>query len=150
MLALPIFVAVMFLVYAIAMGGGRLALGGPLTDWANDGVFGDGWLMPFVSDVEGYEDALGEFEDAVTIVEAWEGGESAAYFFDDETGEIIPTGRKNRNQKERSGPEPTPSTETAGNTAMLRQDLREMEKEIDRLKARSVRWKLKIKFYGIL
>ena len=56
---------------------------------------------------------------------------------DDETGEIIPTGRKNRNQKERSGPEPTPSTETAGNTAMLRQDLREMEKEIDRLKARS-------------
>ena len=55
----------------------------------------------------------------------------------DETGEIIPTGRKNRNQKERSGPEPTPSTETAGNTAMLRQDLREMEKEIDRLKARS-------------
>ncbi len=86
-LALPIFVAVMFLVYAIAMGGGRLALGGPLTDWANDGVFGDGWLMPFVSDVEGYEDALGEFEDAVTIVEAWEGGESVAYFFDDETGE---------------------------------------------------------------
>ena len=56
---------------------------------------------------------------------------------DDETGEIIPTGRKNPNQQERSGPELTPSTETAGNTAMLRQDLREMEKEIDRLKARS-------------
>ena len=52
-LALPIFVVVMFLVYAIAMGGWKVSIGTALTDWANDGLFGEGWLMPFVSDVEG-------------------------------------------------------------------------------------------------
>ena len=37
-LGLPIFALVMFLVYWIAM----VAVGAPATDWANDGVFGDG------------------------------------------------------------------------------------------------------------
>ena len=40
-LGLPIFAAVMFLVYWIAM----VAVGAPATDWANDGVFGDGWHL---------------------------------------------------------------------------------------------------------
>ena len=45
-LALPIFVAVMVLVYAISMGGWRIYCGYRLTDWANDGLFGDGWFLP--------------------------------------------------------------------------------------------------------
>ena len=83
-LALPIFVAVMFLVYAISMGGSDFALGTRATDWANDGLFGDGW---FISGGDGYEDDAGAFEEAATIIEAYENGESMAYFFDAETGE---------------------------------------------------------------
>ena len=83
-LALPIFVAVMFLVYAISMGGSDFALGTRATDWANDGLFGDGW---FISGGDGYEDDAGAFEEAATIIEAYENGESVAYFFDAETGE---------------------------------------------------------------
>ena len=40
-LGLPIFAAVMFLVYWVAM----VAVGAPATDWANDGLFGDGWHL---------------------------------------------------------------------------------------------------------
>ena len=40
-LGLPIFAVVMFLVYWVAM----VAVGAPATDWANDGVFGDGWHL---------------------------------------------------------------------------------------------------------
>ena len=83
-LALPIFVCVMFLVYAISMGGSDFALGTRATDWANDGLFGDGW---FISGGDGYEDDAGAFEEAATIIEAYENGESVAYFFDAETGE---------------------------------------------------------------
>ncbi len=86
-LALPIFVAVMFLVYAIAMGGWKVSIGTALTDWANDGLFGDGWLVPFVSDVDGFEEASGAFEEASAIVEAGEAGESVIYFYDDDSGE---------------------------------------------------------------
>ena len=86
-LALPIFACVMFLVYAIAMGGWSVSIGTALTDWANDGLFGDGWLVPFVSDVDGWDDALGEFEDAEAIIEAYEAGNTEVYFYDDETGD---------------------------------------------------------------
>ena len=86
-LALPIFVAVMFLVYAIAMGGWKVSIGTALTDWANDGLFGDGWLVPFVSDVEGFEEDSGAFEEASAILEASGAGESVVYFYDDESGE---------------------------------------------------------------
>ena len=85
--ALPIFVCVMFLVYAIAMGGWKVSIGTALTDWANDGLFGDGWLVPFVSDADGYADALGEFENAGAIIEGYEAGDSEVYFYDDETGD---------------------------------------------------------------
>ncbi|MCR4740794.1 MAG: ferrous iron transporter B, partial [Lachnospiraceae bacterium] len=40
-LGLPIFAIVMFLVYWIAM----VAVGAPATDWANDGLFGDGFHL---------------------------------------------------------------------------------------------------------
>ncbi len=40
-LGLPIFVVVMFLVYYISM----VTVGSAATDWANDGVFGDGWHL---------------------------------------------------------------------------------------------------------
>ena len=40
-LALPIFVLVMFCVYAIAMGGYSISIGTMGTDWANDVLFGD-------------------------------------------------------------------------------------------------------------
>ena len=40
-LGLPIFAVVIFLVYWVAMVG----VGAPATDWANDGLFGDGWHL---------------------------------------------------------------------------------------------------------
>ncbi len=40
-LALPIFAAVMFIVYFVSIS----TVGGIATDWANDGVFGDGWHL---------------------------------------------------------------------------------------------------------
>ncbi len=90
-LALPIFVCVMFLVYAIAMGGWSFSIGTNLTDWANDGLFGDGWHVPFTThaDANGveWEDALGEFEEAEAIIEAYEAGESEAFLLDGDTGE---------------------------------------------------------------
>lgn len=39
--ALPIFAVIMFLVYYISVS----TVGGYATDWANDGVFGDGWHL---------------------------------------------------------------------------------------------------------
>jgi ferrous iron transport protein B len=65
-LALPIFALIMFLVYFIAVSSvGTLA-----TDWANDGVFGDGWHLLGIG-TGAYEDAVGAFEEAG----APEGGE---------------------------------------------------------------------------
>ena len=45
-LALPIFVAVMFLIYAIAMGGWAISIGTAATDWTNDTLFGE-WVPGF-------------------------------------------------------------------------------------------------------
>ena len=42
-LALPIFACVMFLIYAIAMGGWAISIGTRGTDWANDVLFGE-WV----------------------------------------------------------------------------------------------------------
>ena len=42
-LALPIFACVMFLIYAIAMGGWKFSIGTIGTDWANDVLFGE-WV----------------------------------------------------------------------------------------------------------
>lgn len=56
-LALPIFAIVMFLVYYISV----TTVGGWATDWANDGVFGDGWF-PLPSMQEAYDEANGDAE----------------------------------------------------------------------------------------
>ena len=84
-LGLPIFACGMFLVYAIAMGGWSVSIGTSLTDWANDGLFGDGWFLS--GDVDGFDAAAGEFETACAVIEAYENGEETAYLLDGDTGE---------------------------------------------------------------
>jgi ferrous iron transport protein B len=64
-LALPIFALVMFLVYFIAVS----SVGTIATDWANDGVFGDGWHLFGIGAGE-YEEAVGAFEEAVEAADA--------------------------------------------------------------------------------
>lgn len=56
-LGLPIFVAVMFVVYYLAVS----TVGTWGTDWANDGVFGDGWLWN-PADQAAYETATEEYD----------------------------------------------------------------------------------------
>ena len=67
-LGLPIFALVMFLVYWIAM----VAVGAPATDWANDGVFGDGWHLLGIGS-SAYNDASDEYTASVQAVEAFLG-----------------------------------------------------------------------------
>ena len=86
-LALPIFVAVMVLVYAISMGGWKISVGTRLTDWANDGLFGDGWFLPFTADVDAWDEDSAAFEEAAAMIEGYENGDSVVYFYDDESGE---------------------------------------------------------------
>jgi ferrous iron transport protein B len=64
-LALPIFALVMFLVYFIAVS----SVGTIATDWANEGVFGDGWHLLGIGAGE-YEEAVGAFEEAAEAAEA--------------------------------------------------------------------------------
>ncbi len=63
-LALPIFVAIMFLIYAFVMMPVSMpwgdSLGTIVTDWANDGVFGDGWYL-FGIGREDYNSAMDEY-----------------------------------------------------------------------------------------
>ena len=54
--ALPIFAAVMFLVYYIAVS----TVGTFATDWANEGVFGDGWHL-FGIGSSAYEEAMTDY-----------------------------------------------------------------------------------------
>ena len=69
-LGLPIFAAVMFLVYWIAM----VAVGAPATDWANDGVFGDGWHLLGIGSKE-YNETNDEYTAAIQAVDAFLGTE---------------------------------------------------------------------------
>ena len=69
-LGLPIFAVVMFLVYYIAM----VAVGAPATDWANDGVFGDGWHLLGI-DSSAYNDAADEYTAASQAAQAFAGVE---------------------------------------------------------------------------
>ena len=84
--ALPIFVVVMALVYSLAMGSWTISIGTHLTDWANDGLFGDGWFVPFTADTDAWDEDSGAFEEASAIIEAYEAGENEAYLYDDEAG----------------------------------------------------------------
>jgi len=65
-LGLPIFAAVMFAVYWIAM----VAVGAPATDWANDGLFGDGWHL-FGNGAARYEEAAERYGDTDAIIAAF-------------------------------------------------------------------------------
>ena len=76
-LGLPIFAIVMFLVYYISM----VTVGSAATDWANDGLFGDGWHL-FGIGTSAYEDADGEYADALNAVQAFVDVDPEAEDFD--------------------------------------------------------------------
>ena len=82
-LALPIFAVVMFIVYYISV----TTVGTVATDWANDGVFGDGWHLFGIGAGE-YEDVSGEFGDAANVIDAFvtaEGADDVADAIDTES-----------------------------------------------------------------
>ncbi|MDR0293757.1 MAG: ferrous iron transport protein B [Oscillospiraceae bacterium] len=63
-LALPIFAAVMFIVYFVSV----TTVGTIATDWANDGVFGDGWHLAGIGS-SAYEEALEGFDEGLIAEE---------------------------------------------------------------------------------
>lgn len=65
-LGLPIFAVVMFLVYYISM----VTVGSSATDWANDGLFGDGWHLFGIGSAE-YNEVAEEYGDASAIVDGY-------------------------------------------------------------------------------
>ena len=67
-LGLPIFAVVMFLVYWVAMVG----VGAPATDWANDGLFGDGWHL-FGIGSAAYGEASDDYTAATEAADAFIG-----------------------------------------------------------------------------
>ena len=67
-LGLPIFAVVMFLVYYIAM----VAVGAPATDWANDGLFGDGWHLLGIGSAA-YGEASDDYTAATEAADAFVG-----------------------------------------------------------------------------
>lgn len=66
-LGLPIFAAIMFLVYYISM----VTVGTAATDWANDGLFGDGFHL-FGIGSSNYEEVNDEYTEASLIVDGYE------------------------------------------------------------------------------
>ncbi|MDO5601183.1 MAG: ferrous iron transport protein B [Oscillospiraceae bacterium] len=100
-LALPIFAVVMFAVYFVSV----TTVGGWATDWANDGVFGEGWHLFGIGSSD-YEAAAEGYTGPGAMVEAFEaaaeaagvdpaeaaGLTAAAYLYDDEgnVAEMIP------------------------------------------------------------
>ena len=82
-LGLPIFAVVMFLVYYLSM----VTVGTAATDWANDGLFGDGWHLLGIGS-SAYSDASDEYTEAMNAVNAFIGtGEAGA----DELAEALDT-----------------------------------------------------------
>ena len=65
-LGLPIFAVVMFLVYYISM----VTVGSAATDWANDGLFGDGWHL-FGIGSAAYTEVADEFGGAEQVVNGY-------------------------------------------------------------------------------
>ena len=66
-LGLPIFALVMFLVYYIAM----MTVGSAATDWANDGLFGDGWHLFGIGSAE-YSEVADAYGEASLIVDGYD------------------------------------------------------------------------------
>ena len=91
-MGLPIFAVIMFLVYYISM----ITFGASATDFANDGVFGDGWhLLGIGTNV--YEEASEEYGDSDLIIEAFNneyGNDDISYSVDLENEEYDETKAK--------------------------------------------------------
>ena len=66
-LGLPIFALVMFLVYYISM----VTVGSAATDWANDGLFGDGWHLFGIGSGE-YTEVADAYGEASLVVDGYE------------------------------------------------------------------------------
>ena len=79
-LGLPIFAVVMFLVYWVAMVG----VGAPATDWANDGLFGDGWHL-FGIGSAAYGEASDDYTAASEAINAFAGIDTGDEEFDADT-----------------------------------------------------------------
>ena len=79
-LGLPIFAAVMFIVYWVAMVG----VGAPATDWANDGLFGDGWHL-FGIGSSAYSEAADEYTTASEAISGYYELDTEAEDFDADT-----------------------------------------------------------------
>ena len=114
--ALPIFAVVMFIVYFVSV----TTVGTWATDWANDGVFGDGFHLLGIGS-SSYEKAAEEYEVPGAIVEAFETAAeeeglqpgaaadltTTAYLYDDEGNVeeqipwILPRMRKRRPRRSR-------------------------------------------------
>ena len=89
-LGLPIFAAVMFFVYYISM----VTVGTAATDWANDGLFGDGWHL-FGIGTSAYEESSEEYTEAMNAVNAFieignDGSEELAEALDTEAENFDP------------------------------------------------------------
>ena len=80
-LGLPIFAIIMFLVYYISM----VAVGTPMTDWVNDGVFGDGWHLVGIGSKD-FEEAEEKYGDSDAIIAAFN-----EQYGNDEIAEAIDT-----------------------------------------------------------
>ena len=85
-LGLPIFIVIMFFVYWLAVSVG----GGVVTDWANDGISGDGWLY---TGGEAFDEATAEYEDAqaqiTTYVENILGEDEVSGLPSDDSQEVL-------------------------------------------------------------
>ena len=79
-LGLPIFAVVMYLVYWIAMVG----VGAPATDWANDGLFGDGWHL-FGMGTSEYTEVADDYTAASEAISAYYDLDTEADDFDPDT-----------------------------------------------------------------
>ena len=78
-LGLPIFAVIMFLVYFISM----VTVGTAATDWANDGLFGDGWHL-FGIGSSAYEEVNDSYTSAIQAVTAFTALDTEAENFDED------------------------------------------------------------------
>ena len=76
-LGLPIFAVVMYLVYYIAM----VTVGSAATDWANDGLFGDGWHL-FGMGTSEYTEVADNYTAATEAISAYYDLDTEAEDFD--------------------------------------------------------------------
>ena len=85
-LALPIFALIMFIVYFVSV----TTIGTIVTDWANDGVFGDGWHL-FGVGASAYEEAAEEYAIPGAVIEAFEAEAEANELDPEEAADLTAT-----------------------------------------------------------